>query len=169
MPSGTRTMRWTTAAVPISWSCSGGGSAASGSRLTTSASRRSGRFITSSMRRMERGSPIASGATASGNTTVSLSGSTGSVSGSAVISSGSRAASATGLAGSGTSGAGSSVLTTAAPPAEMLTRRDGCLGASGRAIRRIPSSNDAVVALASTGTPSLRRRSNGPHAISAWW
>ncbi len=57
----------------------------------------------------------------------------------------------------------------AAPPAEMSTRRDGCLGARGRAIRRIPSSNEAVVALASTGTPSFRRRSNGPQAISAWW
>ncbi len=81
VPSGTRTMRCTTATVPIVWISSGPGSGSSGSRLTTSATIRSGRFITSSIRRTERGSPIASGATASGKTTVSFSGSTGSVAG----------------------------------------------------------------------------------------
>ena len=81
MPSGTRTMRCTTATVPISWSWSGPGASTSGSLLATSASSRSGPFSTSSMSRMERSSPIASGATASGKTTVSFSGSTGRVSG----------------------------------------------------------------------------------------
>ena len=81
VPSGTRTMRCTTATVPISCSWSGPGAETSGSLLTTSASRRSGPFRTSSMSRMERSSPTASGATASGKTTVSFSGSTGRVSG----------------------------------------------------------------------------------------
>ncbi len=137
VPSGTRTIRCTTAAVPISWSCSGGGSATSGSRLTTSASRRSGRFITSSMRRIERASPIASGATASGKTTVSFRGSTGSVSGSAGISSAPSPSAISSAAGGSTGSRASSVLTPALPPAEMSTRRSGAFGASGRAIRRI--------------------------------
>ena len=111
VPSGTRTMRCTTAAVPISCRCSGGGSASSGSRLTTSASTRSGRFMTSSIRRIERGSPMASGATASGKTTVSFRGRTGSVSGRASISSGATGSSTTSACGASVA----SVLTRRSP------------------------------------------------------
>ena len=81
VPSGTRTIRCTTAVTPTSWTMSGGGSFISESRLTAITSIRSGVSSTSSSRRSERSSPTASGATASGKRTVSFSGRTGSVSG----------------------------------------------------------------------------------------
>src|SRR3954447_1888907 len=80
VPSGTRIILWTTAAVPTSWrSSQPGGSAPSLLTVTRASSRSPER--TSSISFTERSCPIASGVIDSGKTTVSLSGSTGRVAG----------------------------------------------------------------------------------------
>ena len=77
VPSGTRIILCTTAAVPIEYRSSQPGVSTSASRTVTSASSRSPP-TTSSTSAIERSCPIASGVIDSGKTTVSLSGSTGS-------------------------------------------------------------------------------------------
>src|ERR1041385_4536851 len=80
VPSGTRIILWTTAAVPTSCRSSQPGSSTSEPRTVTSARIRSP-ATTSSTSLIERSCPIASGETDCGKTTVSFSGRTGSVDG----------------------------------------------------------------------------------------
>src|SRR5438105_2363710 len=80
VPSGTRIILCTTAAVPTSCRSSQPGSSISESRTVTSASIRSP-VTTSSTSLTERSCPIASGETDCGKTTVSFSGRTGRIAG----------------------------------------------------------------------------------------
>ncbi len=79
--SGSLTILWASATVPIWWSSSGPGISTSASLEATRTSRRSA-ASTSSMSLMERSWPTVSGIMVSGKTTVSRRGSTGSSPGS---------------------------------------------------------------------------------------
>ena len=135
----------------------------SGSRAATSTSIRAGWLSTSSIRRTDRGSPTASGATASGKTTVSLSGSTGSSAG--ISSSASCAAPRCPRS------------RPRRPPRPSGALADGDVHAAQRRRRRERQQDAQDAALVGRGgarrhrrrRPRRSRRSNGPQAISACW